>query len=126
MGATGYTIFEDDLGADWTAGFLKNPSVEAVRQILNKAGSTAYLDDRAATAALCCSEIVAAGLENPVHTMPDDLYAWAQTVAGGLAPIKDYAYNIIEEVQENSELSGIWAEDPEWIVYLQDLKNRLC
>lgn len=125
MGAIGYTIFEDDLGADWAADFLKDPSIEAIRRILTKAGSTTYLDDRAATAVLCCAEIVAAGLGNPIQTMSDDLCSWVESAAGDLTPLKDRAYNIVEVVQENSELSEIWAGDPEWIDYLQELRSRL-
>ena len=44
MGATGYTIFEDDSCADWIAGFLKKPSIKAVQIIFDQAKSSKYLD----------------------------------------------------------------------------------
>jgi hypothetical protein len=125
MGASGYTIFEDDLGADWSGDFLENPSAEKVKKILNKAKSVKYLDDLMAAAALVCAEIVAAAAGNPIGSMPDELSAWAQSVAHRLSSLKDAACNTVDVVKDRSELNEIWAGDPEWFKYLQGLRQRL-
>lgn len=125
MGATGYTVFEDDMGADWTAGFLKRPSVETVRTLLVRAGSSRSLDDREAAAALCCAEMVAAGAGNPVDTMSQALLTWSRSEAPELAALGGEAAEAIETVRESSDLAEMWDGDPDWLAYLQDLESRL-
>ena len=125
MGAIGYTVFDDDSGADWSADFLSEPSIDKVRTILCAAESSDYLDDLHAAAALGCAEIVAAALDKPIGTMSDELLAWARANAQGLSQFGKTAINAVAAVEEKSELREIWDENPEWIEYLHDLNRRL-
>jgi hypothetical protein len=125
MGATGYTIFEDDLGADWCADFLEDPSTGKVASILNKTKSFMYMDDLQASATLACAEVVAAALGNPVDTMPDELISWAKASTAKLAPSTEAAVHAVDVVEEKSGLQEIWSEDPKWLEYLHDLRRRL-
>lgn len=125
MGATGYTVFEDDMGADWTARFLEGPSVETVRRLLIGAGSSPALDDREAAAALCCTEMVAAATGSPVSTMSQALLSWSRSEADDLSKMRDRAVQAIEAVRERSELAEMWDGDPDWLAYLEDLTSRV-
>jgi hypothetical protein len=125
MGAIGYTVFEDDGGADWAAAFSQRPSAEDVSSILAKARNAKYLNDREAIAALCCAEIVAAALGSPVQTMPKVLLNWSVSTDNALGQLRDNARHAISVVCSSSELSEIWGEDPGWSAYTDGLAGRL-
>lgn len=130
MGAWGIGSFENDVAADWAAGFLERPSVEAIDRALREvAGADDYIEADAAVEALAAAEVVAAAGRGAAADVPAELVAWAQAHLRPTPPaLTRAAGDAVEAVLHSSELRELWDETKDagaWAEAMVDLQQRL-
>jgi hypothetical protein len=119
------SLFEEDAAADWTAAFLKEPSVSQLAGGLAHAQNAKELDDRQATAVFCTAELLAAAAGKPHARLPSALQAWVGGAVKELESLRGAVHRVFARARDESELSETWGDDPAWAQYVSDLEVRM-
>jgi len=130
MGAWGSAAFENDDASDWVFELEKH-GIAAVEAAIADALRATDLEIPVDANAIAAGEVVAAAIERPASTLPDDVLDLVSGVAAGITP--DHvrrARTAAERVLEASELAELWSEADDadaaaWRSGIEDLIVRL-
>lgn len=129
MGAWGAGIFDNDDAADWVGELAVARNLQVVREALQKADTTRYLEAPECCAALGAAEVVAALKGHPLPTLPTEAASWVRShrlsVDDDLLRLARMA---IHRIERASELRELWEESSEldvWVATIRDLEARL-
>jgi hypothetical protein len=134
MGTWSYDAFGNDIACDWASDFALNPSLDKVRDALDKvvALQNDYLNSNIACEALVACEIVARlhgnfGISNGYSYEIDE---WTKTVdQQPNSALDDLAIAAIDRILgPTSELAKLWhesGEDVNWHDSMNNLRKRI-
>ena len=132
MGAWGLGNFENDAALDWIYGLEQSDSFSAVREALDAVSlSGEYIDADAGSMALAAAEVVAAMMDNPAATLPDEVFDWVSAHSSlDATPLLDQVSQVVSAIRSSpqSELRELWLETDEfeaWENLVDDLLQRL-
>jgi hypothetical protein len=128
MGAWGTGHFDNDDACDFAGELGESPSWDRVRQALNGAIASDYLEAPDASNALAAAAIVAAARSGSADALPEDFQALPRALGALPQDLTSVALKAVQRVATNSELAELWAESDdnnEWRAELAALEAGL-
>ena len=129
MGTWAVGSFGNDSAGDWAIDLLENPTFQFIKETLeasiNDPHDSMFNENAIAAAEVRCmlDGFIPNDYDQVCHNLePAMAVLKQQPVPNGL---KQLALQVVEHIQENSELRELWEGDEEWNNEIKALKQRL-